>query len=273
MTTRLAIVVSALMLAACDVKVDDRGGVSVNIVEGRAADEWTRTYTVAKGGRVELATASGDINVVPAAGSAVEVRATREARARSDEAAQAVLKNLLMQEKVSDGSVHIDAGGFPGSPGFRQNVRVEFRVSVPPSLIVSLKTDRGNINIENAEGTFIVASTNGQIGARALAGSLDATGVNGPIQVGIAEVKGDVRLATVNGPVRLYLPADVKARVDASTVNGGVTVDPAFNLKAADETRTHVSGTINGGGAKIELRTTNGPVQILDRATVSGQRR
>ena len=51
------------MAAACDVKVSDKGDVSVDLVNGKATDEWVRTYTIAKGGHLEIVNDKGSIEV------------------------------------------------------------------------------------------------------------------------------------------------------------------------------------------------------------------
>src|SRR5689334_13130390 len=91
---------SALAGVACDVQVGDKG-VSVDIAHGKAVDEWVRSYTIAPGGRLEIANLNGAIEVTPAAGRTVEIRATREARAGSDDAAHELLQKTSIVEQVS----------------------------------------------------------------------------------------------------------------------------------------------------------------------------
>ena len=62
MATRLfralfvAVAVGALpLLAGCDIRVNEGGGLSLGVSRGRASDEWTRTYTVGKAGRFDMA--------------------------------------------------------------------------------------------------------------------------------------------------------------------------------------------------------------------------
>ena len=75
---RLMLVVCLLGTGvACDVKVG-KDGLSLDVASGKAADEWTRTYTLPKGGRLEIINVNGVIEVFPATGSQVEVVAKRE---------------------------------------------------------------------------------------------------------------------------------------------------------------------------------------------------
>jgi DUF4097 and DUF4098 domain-containing protein YvlB len=67
-------------------------------------------------------------------------------------------------------------------------------------------------------------------------------------------------ISTTNGSVRLTLPADAAAEIDARTVNGGIGCD--FDL--SNETKAHrrLAGRIGAGGGRFELRTVNGAVNI-----------
>src|SRR5512134_1138750 len=88
-----AAIVAAGGATACDVRVRDDGGVSLDVSEGgRAEDESTQTYPLTKGGRIELQIENGDIELVGGKGTAVDVHSTRRARANNDEAARQLLK-------------------------------------------------------------------------------------------------------------------------------------------------------------------------------------
>jgi DUF4097 and DUF4098 domain-containing protein YvlB len=95
---------------------------------------------------------------------------------------------------------------------------------------------------------------------------VEAQSVNGRVEVDLASVSGDVKLTTVNGVVRLDLPPDVKASLDASCVNGDLTIDEAFHVdRRSQESRRHVNATLNGGGPRIAASTVNGAIRIRAR--------
>jgi hypothetical protein len=255
-------VVLAMAAAGCDVKVNDKGEVDLEIVEGRASDVLTKTYTLPKDGQLEVFNALGSLEAFPATGSQVEVIVTREVRARSDEAAQQLLAGLQLEEEVTPNTVKVQSRRTEGTRGFRQNVRLEYRVNLPPGLNVSLKSENGVMRLENIRGRITASATNGAINGRGLAGPLEASIVNGSLMVNLASVTGDIRLSSVNGAIRLFLPADANATIDARAVNGGVVVQDDVPLKTTVSERLHVSGTLNKGGPKIDLQSTNGPIRI-----------
>jgi hypothetical protein len=252
--------------AGCDVQVGEKG-VSVDIAHGKATDEWVRSYTIAPGGRLEIANLNGQIAVSAAAGNTVDVRATREARASSDDAARDLLQKMRIVENVSRDHVSI-AVQADGDNGFRigRGVTVRYEVRLPAGLSASFRTENGGVTLDNVNGRIEAATTNGGITGRDVAGSITASTVNGGVQMGLASVSGDVALSAVNGGVRLELPASLSATLDARTVNGSVSVDDAFALTEANRSRQHVAGKINNGGPKISAETTNGSVRVMVRA-------
>lgn len=260
-TPFLALVLLATpLLAGCDVRVGDNG-LDFDIAANSARDEWRRTYTLPEGARFELANANGGIEVTQGSSREVEVVALRQVRGDSEEEARAFLASLEMEEQVASDRVRIEAR-VPGQQNSRRNVTIRYTVRVPSGLNLSLVTGNGGVDVENVTGSVEAETTNGGITAEDITGSFKATAVNGGIRVEMAAITGDVELAVTNGGVRLELPADARATLDATCVNGGISVDDAFALQATENTRRRVTGTLNGGGPRITASTVNGGVEI-----------
>src|SRR5262245_22316548 len=103
--------------------------------------------------------------------------------------------------------------------------------------------------------------------------TLDASTVNGGIELelgGPLRATDTVQLDSVNGGVAPGLVPESKATISARCVNGGVHVDGLDISKEEQcndfERKRRLSGTMNGGGARVEMSTTNGGVH-LTRAT------
>jgi Putative adhesin len=265
--------IALLVCPGCDVRVSDKGAVHVDLVNGKATDEWERTYMLAKGGRIEIINASGSIEVGRSDGPSVGVRATREARSDSDEAASALLRRVEMIEQVTPDRVHIEAqisrrdapGGFSGPFTRRPSLGVSYHVLLPTGLSATFRTEEGEIRLDKLDGRIEAATTNGGITGRDLSGSVSASTVNGGVQMSLESVRGDVEITAVNGGIRVELARTVDAQLDASTVNGGVRVDDEVPLAATVRERLRVSGRINKGGPRVALHTTNGGVRVLVR--------
>lgn len=255
------LVVCALCVtAACDVKVGENG-LSVDVAHGKAADEWKRTYHVAPGGLVEIQNISGQLIAEPATGGDVEVVATREVRASSDEAAREVLQKAEMIEQVSPDRVSIESRTNQTN-GFSNRLTVQITVRVPNGVRLSLKTRDGGVRLQGVTGAVTASTVNGPIIGRDVSGPVTADTVNGPVRIDIVKVTGDSRFTTVNGPVELGLAPDLNASIEAQVVNGAVVVDDNVPLSRTESTAQRVAGRLNGGGPRLVAQTTNGPVRL-----------
>jgi hypothetical protein len=254
---------AALFGSACDIKVDDNG-ISVDVGQGSVTDEWRRTYTLPEGGRLEITNQNGAIDVERGSGREVQVVVERSVRG-SDADAKAVLASLQMDEEVTPASVKIGLHPSEESearPRSRRGVTLRYRVKVPDGLTVVLGTANGGLHLEDVTGQFETATTNGGITAVDITGAIKATSVNGGIRIEMESVTGDVQAAVTNGGIRLELPVATRGTVDASCVNGGVSVDDDLGLQATEKSRLRVAGTLNGGGPKIVATTVNGGIRL-----------
>ena len=249
---------------ACDIQVSKQGDVAVGVSGGRASDEWQRTYSLTNGGRLEVINVNGKIEVSPASGSQVEVWAYREVRARSEEEAKARLAKAQMIEDVGPDHVRIEAKPNDQGVSFGPHGRVtiEYRVKIPAGLVTSFRTENGPVRLENIDGRITLASTNGPILGRGLSGSVDASTVNGGIEIGLTAMNGDSKIVTVNGPATLILSPEINADLEAAAVNGGVTTQDGLPLTVSDRTNRRVTGRLNEGGPRISVQTTNGGVRV-----------
>jgi len=259
----LPLLVLATTLAACDVNMDE-SGLNVGMVSGRAQDEWTRSYPLAAGGRLEIINTNGRIVAEASEGAAVEVTAERVAKAASDEGARDLLARIEMREEVGDTRVRVETRG-PSTRGFG-GYEVTYTIKVPNGVHVDLRTVNGGVRLTGLDGEVRATTTNGGVVGRALrAQVVEGRVTNGGVEIELLTplgAGGDVELGSTNGGVRLTLPSDSRAAVSARAVNGGVTVDNLSLTISGEQSRRRVEGTLNGGGARIELSTVNGGVRM-----------
>ena len=261
------------LLAGCDIRVNEGGNLSLGVSRGRASDEWTRNYTVDKGGRFEIANENGAIEVRGTDGPQITVKAFREVTDNSDEQARERLKKLEMREDIAPDRVSVRAEGGESGFGFNRGTSVRYEVEVPDGLTVAFKTQNGAVRLTNLDGKITAGSTNGTVTGREISGAVLASTVNGSVQMDLTGVSGDVRLTTVNGSIRLEMPPTVDVDLDAVTVNGGVSVDDRLGLTNVSANRsgfgptTNISGRLNKGGPHVSLQTTNGGVRVAPRGS------
>ena len=143
------------------------------------------------------------------------------------------------------------------------DVEVRIVVRLPRGVKVDAGTVNGAVDVSGATAEVRAHTVNGDVTASTATGPVSATTVNGSVNAHMDALSGDgdMRFSTVNGSVRVDLPAQLDADIDLSTVNGGfqtdypITIDGRFNPR-------HIRATIGKGGRRIEARTVNGSVTL-----------
>lgn len=261
----LCLVFVALGAAACDVSVGN-GDFSIGLATGKASDQWTRTYQLTPGGRIEVLNVNGRIDVEAADGAAVEVKAERIAKARSDESARELLKKIEILEEAKANSVRIETKAPSRLMGVSHEVRYTLRV--PRGAEVIVQTTNGGVTVSGVQGSVRATSTNGGINGKALGGGVEASTTNGGIRMELDAIGSrEIKLETVNGGIDLRMPETAKAEISARCLNGGISVS-GLNLEDVSErSRRRLDARLNGGGgARIDIETTNGGVRIAGKS-------
>lgn len=266
---------AGLSLAGCDIKTSANGDFSFGIAAGKAQDTWSRTYKLADKGRLELINVNGRITAEPTDGAELVVEGRRTAKASTDDAAKEMLQKLEIREEASDTSVRIESRP-PRLSGF-SNHEIEWTVKVPKGVVLDLRTTNGGVRLQNLSNEIHAKTTNGGVKGEGLNPStIDASAVNGGIELALSsplEANDSVEMETVNGGVSLELTSDSKASIEARCVNGGVHVDSLDIKRDQDagssdfERKRRLTGTMNGGGGKVRMSTTNGGVRLSQAAS------
>lgn len=258
----------ALSTAACDIQAGN-GKFDIDFAAGKATDTWSRTYTVPAGGRFELINVNGRIIAEPTDGKELIVEGKRSAKAHSDEAAKEQLAKLEIREEVGGSTVRVESRP-PRMSGFGGH-EIEWTVKVPKGVIVDFRTTNGGVRMTGLSGEIHAKTTNGGVrGTNLVIDSLEASVVNGGVEIELGaplDATDTVELITVNGGVTLSLPSESKATISARAVNGGVRASDELKIEKEEaanehESRRRLNGTMNGGGARVTVNTTNGGVRL-----------
>jgi hypothetical protein len=94
---------------------------------------------------------------------------------------------------------------------------------------------------------------------------LDASTVNGGVDVSLEFIAGDTRLSAVDGGVRMNVGPGVNAELDATVVNGVVRISDDVTFAADERTPQRVEGRIGSGGPRIVVHVTNGGATVGSR--------
>jgi hypothetical protein len=205
------------------------------------------------------ASPNGGITVEGGPRSDVLVRARVVATAQSEDRAREIA-NLV---RVNQDGALIQAEG-PDRLGRREGWHVSYRLAVPNQAGLSLKTTNGGVAISDVEGRIEFRTTNGGVKLTGLAGEVTGRTTNGGITVDLdgGTWRGEgLDVETTNGGVRLAIPAQYSARLEAGTVNGGLNVD--FPVTVQGRIRRDIQADLGSGGAPIRVRTSNGGVRIV----------
>lgn len=155
-------------------------------------------------------------------------------------------------------------------------------IKVPHATSLKLKClNGGNLTVDRVAGDLELENLNGSVNASNVSGSVLAHSLNGKINVAMSQVTPGKPLSfsTLNGNVDITLPADTKASVSMKTDNGAMYSDFEMKLNLNSpplivedgrakggryrvRTDNTTSGTINGGGSELTVKTLNGNIYI-----------
>jgi DUF4097 and DUF4098 domain-containing protein YvlB len=250
-------------VAACLAVVAISGcGRSQGALTGRATDQWTRSYPLARDGELQIIGANGAVDIQGGPGTTVEVRAERVARASSDAAAQEILPRVRIREDVTSDKVVLQTEGLAGIV-IGVEVAVNYHVTMPATARARVRAVNGDVKVEGLDGQVVVSSTNGEVVGRNLRGGVDARSVNKGVTVSLAAFGRDpVDLRAVNGSVDLTVPSDVDASLEANYTNGSFDINDLMFEPLGEQTRRRARGRLNAGGAPITITTVNGNIKV-----------
>ncbi|HEX4494391.1 MAG TPA: DUF4097 family beta strand repeat-containing protein [Thermoanaerobaculia bacterium] len=251
-------------------------------------DRFSQTLPLKPGAEVRLTNVNGGVTVDAWDRDEIQIEAEKTVRAASDESAHKLMEQIHIDIAPGPAGVRIDTrspkredGGWLADlfNGGGVSVSVTYKLHVPRHVSLDiadtnggiqatgtlgnahLKTTNGGVGVHEVSGNLDLESTNGAIGVARSAGSLKASTTNGGIDAELLHLTaGDLHLETTNGGISLSLPKDARLSVDAETSNGGIHSD--FTVPGAKAGKHSLKGDVNGGGAKLVIRTTNGGVRI-----------
>jgi DUF4097 and DUF4098 domain-containing protein YvlB len=230
-----------------------------------------KTFDARPGATFALDNVNGHVNITSWDQPRIRVRAVKTV-SRADNA-RGELNELRVEMTPRDGGVvvhtiypkHAGSGflDFLAGNWMGSDSKVEYDVTVPRSMSLELETTNGPIEVTGVSGTLKAETTNGHIQLERCAGNVDASTTNGGVRAELLTVDRSRtnRLETTNGKIVLTVPPSLAAEIDASTTNGSINSE----LPVTTHSIGHHSlrGTINGGGASLRLRTTNGSIEIV----------
>lgn len=201
---------------------------------------------------------NGGIDVSGSMRGDIVVRAKITASAAS----QGRAREILTAVRINAAPDRISADG-PQGLDRREGWSVSYRLAVPTMTSLELNTTNGGIAIDHVEGRIDFKTVNGGVKLTAVAGEVHGRTSNGGVDVDLegATWQGQgLDVQTSNGGVRLRLPEQYSAQLEAGTVNGGINID--FPVPVQGRIDREVNTSIGAGGPLIRVRTHNGGVKV-----------
>lgn len=235
------------------------------VPKAEAREEWKKTYTVEAGGSVQIENSNGRIVVRPGSGPDVEVIATRIAKAGTEEAAKQLLEEMAIEESASESGVRLSSRSRRVNWGSTQ-YQVNYEIRAPAGLELRLSATNGTIDVADWDGRVEMSATNGSLEGAGLSGAVKAETTNGRVEIRLDALHADgVSVETTNGRVIVEVPRDAAGRIMARVTNGSIDVEGLEVEASSSNTRRRFEATFNGGGAPIDISTTNGSIDVRGR--------
>ena len=128
---------------------------------------------------------------------------------------------------------------------------------------VQAHTSGGDITVDHADAPVRAETTGGDVVIRHAADGVRARTSGGSVRATLSTLTRDSSLTSSGGSLTLQLPERAAFDIDARTSGGRVAIDEAFTVTTrGSNSKNHVSGTINGGGPDVRLRTSGGSIRI-----------
>jgi hypothetical protein len=218
---------------------------------------------VEAGKAITIKGVNGSIHAEHSSGAQVEVTAVRTAHRSNPDDVRIYVK------PTADGYTVCalypgDGNDCQASHGRTRNndTQVEFTVHVPSSVRFNGHTVNGSVIAQSLRADVDASTVNGRIDV-STQGSVVASTVNGNIQASMGRANwSDARkFHTVNGSIDLDLPSSANAEIRASTVNGSISSDFPLVVHGKFGGKS-ITGTIGAGGRELQASTVNGSIHL-----------
>jgi hypothetical protein len=123
---------------------------------------------------------------------------------------------------------------------------------------IDANTSGGHIKLTNAQGMFKLRTSGGNIDVENVDGELSASTSGGHVKAVMNSVNGDLSLRTSGGNVSLQMPGTTPADLE---LRGSNVVANLQNFNG-QQSKSKIEGQINGGGYKIEMKTSGGTARL-----------
>ena len=249
-------------------------GGALAIAPCAQADEWTRQWTF--GDAPDLHVTASDATVFIEASSGNRVEAVLKTRGIS------IGDSGVRVVDHQDGN-RLDLDIREPSSHFGSGMKsIELRLRVPQKLLADVHTGDGSIRLRGLQGKMRMYTGDGSIEAEDLDGSLEARSGDGSLRIqgrfdnvqvrtgdgGVelravegSQVRSDWSVETGDGSIRMNIPRNLAADVQARTGDGSIQLDVPITTDGIRNNRA-IQGKLNGGGPLLALHSGDGSIRL-----------
>jgi hypothetical protein len=236
-----------------------------------------------KEGFLKMGIINGSISVKGTNAKEVKITGTKREGKKYYNGRTSNKNNTNGLKRISNNSLEFSAEEYDNVVHIKSSVQgtTDFEIEVPKNFSLKISTiNKGEIYVENVNGTMDISNLNGKITLKDISGSVSADALNKDIIVNFIKVTPNVAMAfsSMNGDIDITFPKSLKANIKVKSDRGEIYTD--FDLKAspskAKVTKDNSSkgnayrvkvekwilGSVNGGGPELLFKNFNGDVII-----------
>ncbi len=232
--------------------------------QGNFTEEFHQTYALSAQGRIKLENVNGPVHI--SAWDRNEVKVDAVKRAGSKER----LDEVKIQVDASKDDLAIRTEYPSHDRTFWNDDRhdnpasVEYTLTVPRRAnLDEIKLVNGALDVQDVAGEVRASCVNGRIQARNLQGRTHLNTVNGELEASMDRLPSlPVELSSVNGTLRVTLPSDSRAVLEASTISGNISDDFGLPVSRHQFVGRSMHAELGRGGTRVKLSSVNGRIEI-----------
>lgn len=240
------------------------------IATAASAGTYEKSFDVKSGGELDINTDVGSIQITTHSEPTILLSFKSEGLDEDD---------FTLDHKVSNGDLTI-IGEMRKGRSWYNNVRAEFKLTIPVKYSTNVKTSGGSISlkdlvgdidlntsggslyVEQVTGDVELHTSGGSITTESIYGEIDAHTSGGSISLTMdKQPTEDAKFTTSGGSITAYLVSGINLDINASSSGGRVKSE--FNVNGRVK-RSAMRGEINSGGPDLKLHTSGGSISIKE---------
>jgi len=230
----------------------------------KLTEEFHKTYPLSAQGRIEIDNINGAVHISTWDRDEVQVDAikTAHSKERLDEARIDISSDAdrLSIRTHYPGHDHT----FWNDTWHDDPASVEYTLTVPrQARLDEIKLVNGALEVRDVAGEVRADCVNGHIDAQNLQGRAELKAVNGSVEAHFGQMPASrLEVSSVNGAVRVTLPSDANAEVEANTISGHISNEFGLAVSRHQFVGQSLHAQLGSGGAEVRLSTVNGSIEI-----------